>query len=222
MKLDDYTADAVCQVLGVGRLDPGPLTTGWALRMLLKPSFHPEVCVTLNASDATRCSAEVVVPAEQVWHAGLIPQIVSRATCDLGADFAAAFLAQLSSAPIMIGRWMTIDGMMFQALAIDGMSFDAVLRTPEGPRGIAGAVSEDGEESRWIRELLTVLHARIEEAVSIRALAAAGSYAGLELTSPESGPAPTRIGVLGSDDDRDALVRALSAAQDRRRKPEPT
>jgi hypothetical protein len=192
VKLDDYTADAICQALGVGGLDPGPVPTGWALRLLLKPSFHPEVCVTLNASDSTRCSAEVVVPAVQVWQAGLIPQIVSRATVDMGADFAAGFFARLSSAPILIGHWMTIDGMLYPTGSIDGMSFDAVLRTPEGARGIAGQVDENGEESRWIRELLVVLPTRTEDAVCNRALAAAGSYAGVEPTPPESGSAPTR------------------------------
>ena len=185
MKLDDYTADAICQALGAGRLDPGPVSTGWALRLLLKPSFHPEVIVTLNATDASRSAAEVAVPALQVWQAGVIPQIVSRATVDLGADFGADFLARLSSAPTVIGRWMTIDGMVFQAGWTDGMSFDAVLRTPDGARIMADHVSE-GEESRWIRDLLVVLHTRIEDAVCVRALAATGSYAGVELTAPES------------------------------------
>jgi len=221
VKLDDYTADAICHALGVGQLDPGPVSTGWALRLLLKPSFHPEVIVTLNATDAGGCIAEVAVPALQVWHAGLFPQVVSRATVDLGADSAADFLARLSSTPTVIGRWMTMDGMVFQSGSIDGMSFDAVLRTPEGARAIADQISE-GEESRWIRELLVALHARIEDAGCARALADAASYAGLDLASPEPGPAPARIGIFGSAEEREALVRAISAAQDRRGKPEPT
>jgi hypothetical protein len=219
VNLDDYTADAICQTLGLGRLDPGPVSAGWALRLVFKPSFHPEVVVTLNAPDATGCAAEVAVPAVQVWQAGLIPQIVSRATADLGAAFAADFLERLSSAPIVRGRWMTIDGMIFQAGSIDGMSFDAVLRTPEGARAIADKISEVGEESRWVRDLLVTLHARIEDAGCAGALAAAGSYAGLELVSPEPGPPATRIGIFGSDEEREALVRAISAAQDRRGKP---
>ena len=68
MHLEHYTADAICQAMGL----PGFVEESWTqcdgptLRLLLKPSFHPELCLTLfREKESTRLS--VVALAERFW-----------------------------------------------------------------------------------------------------------------------------------------------------------
>jgi len=58
MRLEDYTADAICQSMGLRFIEHS-----WAqaetptLRVVLTPSFHPELCITLSrTADAVRLS----------------------------------------------------------------------------------------------------------------------------------------------------------------------
>jgi hypothetical protein len=214
MSFDAYNPDSICWAFGVGRLDPGPVSDGWVLRLLLMPSFHAEVCVTLRAPAHARGSAEVLVPAERVWPTVPIPQFMSRAAAELDAELAVSLPAQIPAQRPDSGR----------AITIDGMPFAAVLRLPGGARTIEGVVPGTGEESDWICQLLVTLHARIEDVRCKRGLAQAGIYAGLALAcpEPEDAPPPIRIGVLGSADEREDLVRAMSAFQARRKKPDRT
>jgi hypothetical protein len=210
VEADAYNPDSICWALGVGPLDPAPVSTGWVLRVLLQPSFHAEVCVTITA-DAPSCSAEVVVPTERVSIAGPLPQFVWRATTELATDFATDLPLALMSPPER------------EHLMIDGMSFAAVLRTPTDNYEVRGGVSLLDEAGRWIREQLVAVHARIDDPGCRRGLACAGIYVGLALACPESTspPSSVRVAVLGPTDEREAVVRALSVAQERRAKPKP-
>jgi hypothetical protein len=64
LQLEQYTADAICQAMGLVRfVDPG-----WAdptIRILLMPSFHPEVCITWSRPQ--RCEISVVALTEHLW-----------------------------------------------------------------------------------------------------------------------------------------------------------
>lgn len=66
MRLEQYTADAICRSMGLDAFEPtGPSP---AVRVLLKPSFHPEVCLTLTPdADPTRACLSVVALTESFW-----------------------------------------------------------------------------------------------------------------------------------------------------------
>jgi hypothetical protein len=46
MRFDDYTDDMICTAMGFGPFVPVGKPS--VIRVLLKPSFHPEVCITLE------------------------------------------------------------------------------------------------------------------------------------------------------------------------------
>ncbi|KYF50419.1 hypothetical protein BE04_26595 [Sorangium cellulosum] len=65
MLTERYTADAICNAMGLPAfIDPGLSLP--ALRLLLMPSFDPEVCITLTgAAGDERLS--VVALTESLW-----------------------------------------------------------------------------------------------------------------------------------------------------------
>lgn len=77
MPFDAYTPDVICRSMGI----PAFIEPAWtafgssSLRILLKPSIHPEVCITLEArSDGVRLS--VVALEEMLWRK-IMPQRMS-------------------------------------------------------------------------------------------------------------------------------------------------
>jgi len=71
MRLEDYTADAICRAMDLA----GFIEESWmqsespTLRVVLKPSFHPELCVTVGrCSDAAMLSAVALI--ESFWLQG--------------------------------------------------------------------------------------------------------------------------------------------------------
>lgn len=67
MRLDQYTADAICHSMGIGPfIDPAWNSKVLAIRLLLKPSFDPEVCITVVRSDGID-RLTVVALTEMLW-----------------------------------------------------------------------------------------------------------------------------------------------------------
>lgn len=68
MQTKDYTPDAICRSLGLGDFDEGR-PRGKAhrsLRLLLCPSFDPEVCITFEDVDG-RLACQGAVARTQIW-----------------------------------------------------------------------------------------------------------------------------------------------------------
>src|SRR6478609_3412525 len=68
MRLEEYSPDAICKAMSL----PGFIEEEWAegdnptVRLVLTPSFHPELCITISRSgDGT--SMSVVSLKEQLW-----------------------------------------------------------------------------------------------------------------------------------------------------------
>lgn len=80
MTPEQYTDDAVCFAMGLGQL--APAVAGDVVRLVCRPSFHPEVCITLTPKEIFAVAlhhnlSRASVPAR-------MPEISERAT--LGAD----------------------------------------------------------------------------------------------------------------------------------------
>src|SRR5689334_5590084 len=67
MRVEQYTPDAICQALGLGPFALEPMTN-LAFRLLLTPSFSPELCVTLT-TDGSKSAVDIRTFATQFWHA---------------------------------------------------------------------------------------------------------------------------------------------------------
>src|SRR5689334_6957557 len=64
MHFVEYTPENICKALGLPAFVP-EVEEGWAARILLKPSFHVEVCITFVVTgDVSR--VEIRVPSKQV------------------------------------------------------------------------------------------------------------------------------------------------------------
>ncbi|MGL4422165.1 MAG: hypothetical protein ACRCZF_15965, partial [Gemmataceae bacterium] len=79
VQVSNYTADAICRSMGLDGFEPASTP---CIRVLLKPSFHPEVCITLgDATDAPGALLSVVALTERLW-----PQLIPRRLFDLRED----------------------------------------------------------------------------------------------------------------------------------------
>jgi len=194
MNLDQYTPDAICRSMGL----PGLIEPGWSpptLRVLLKPSFHPEVCITIGGSGA---ALSVVALAESFWRQSVpceLPTfrekalIADAAARQLYLKFAAAFVADQDPE----GRMVTLDGMSQTSCFLDDVETRQFSCHPYRP-AVSAFVSAVIE---------TAWNACSNPGVR-NALADCGKYVGLNLPreAEEVPPRLFRIAVLGTPDHR--------------------
>lgn len=201
MTLDQYTADAICRSMGLA----GFIEPTWApptLRLVLKPSFHPEACITVAGNDA---ELSVVALAESLWGQGIpceLPTFRERtflAAPDaqrMYSDFSTAFAAD--QAPD--GRVVCLDGMPVNFCLLDSDGVRQFACSPHRPE-VSALVS-------------SVIHAAWHscKGAGVRnALADCGNYVGLELPrEPEATPPKMfRVAVIGTPDNRAAFFEEL-------------
>jgi len=196
----DEELNEICFGLDVLSLRPELSTSRWAARVLLLPSFHPVVCITIRGDESGGCVAEVRVEAP-------------RGVC-----------VETTALDESVGRWLVeriedppdeVRGALF----VDGMIFAAALCNGDGSADIAGHASD--ERFAWIADLVKAVYGAMTDVHSLRGLAAAGIYVDLKLPMPDAAdePPPVRIGVLGAPGDRAELLAALDVARPRRRPP---
>jgi hypothetical protein len=113
VQLSQYTADAICRSMGLDAFEPVGLS---CVRLLLKPSFHPEVCVTVaEPADPARARLSVVALTEMLWRQQAprrLPElreevgVPAEVFAEAAAGFAAAFADRDRD-----GRRVCLDGM---------------------------------------------------------------------------------------------------------------
>lgn len=69
MDLDDYTPDAICKAMGLPSFaeDPALREHTDCLRVLFRPSFHPEVCVTCWP-EQNGLAIQTTALLQMLWH----------------------------------------------------------------------------------------------------------------------------------------------------------
>ena len=194
MDLKQYTPDAICRSMGM----PGFVEPGWSpptLRILLMPSFDPEVCLTLTGGVDARLS--VVALAEMLWRQPVprsLPTWSEQVTVpmsvvsELTTDFDAALIAERDAKGHMV--------------CADGMPVACLLK------------SEDLEEfacnpyrppvTRFVSSFIRAAWQSCRDAGVRNSLAVCGRYVGLALPVDTQLPAPdlARIMVLGTPEER--------------------
>lgn len=201
MQTDAYTPTNICQCLGLVGFDVDPQLSkaNEAIRLLLKPSFHPEVCVTIVDGRVS-----VVAARWMIWRQfEPAPMLTDRAEGELSEETFARLVAKFNEASTTVqGTGLAIDGMPVDALLF--RSGSQVLRVQQnvGLRAPFAAISAQVISEAWNS---------LESAYCRNALAEAGKYAGLTLPlTPEPPRKPTiETLILGPEGDRIQLMQAL-------------
>ncbi len=191
-----YTPDAICHSMGL----PAFIEPEWSpptLRLLLKPSFDPEVCITL-AGPADNAQLSVVALTEMLWRQpGLCVLAARRERADLPAPLfdqaIAGFDGALAADRLSDERMMCLDGMPVAACLLTGVGLEQFACSPYRP-----------EVSEFVASLTLMAWENCRTAGVRNALAACGRYVGLDLPQEPVPPTPELacVAVIGTPDAR--------------------
>ncbi len=203
MRSDDYTAHHICQSMGLAgfAVDPVLQSADEALRLLLKPSFDPEICITIT-SDGQRVEAKVVA-ARWIIGGQMIPMMTYRDQCELPM---ACFQEWVKSA-IDSGKSADTAG-----IGIDGMQVESILMK-NGE--LVVQTGHDIEKPYFSRKLtgqiIQTVWAALQDVNCKNALALAARYEQVSLPSlPAPAPKmPMQTAIIGTEEDRIELLKAM-------------
>lgn len=202
MRTDLYTAEAICQSMGLPSFDQDPacLRATAAMRLLLKPSFHPEICLTFTDGKISVVSARFMI-----WHQfEPSPMLTDRAEGWMPDD---TFIALLASTKPVAANPDAVPG-----LIIDGMPSE-LLCFSEGAVTLraGGNAGRRGDYSHVIGVAITAAWERIANPHCRNALVDVAGYVDIKLPrDPEPDRKPTvETMVLGAEDDRMQVIEAL-------------
>jgi len=211
MHIDQYTPEVVCQCLGLAGFEVthtpgGPID--W-IRLLLQPSFDPEVCLTISKA-ATAANVSVVAARRMIWHQlSPAPMLTDR---DQGRiilegyqQLAEALRSAAASSPTYIA---ICDGMQVDGIVMSSGEVTNRFRRNVSDRSLLGEAVSQAIAAAW---------GAVQSPYCRNALAAAGRYSGLELAPmPEPPRKPIiKTVVLGPEEDRHQLLKALDKQKER-------
>ena len=198
MRLEDYTADAICQSMGLRFIEHS-----WAqaetptLRVVLTPSFHPELCITLSrTADAVRLS--VVALTRQFWSQGsgvVLPTECEEAhLSSKDFDEVLALFAGVRAGFDTQGRYV----------CVDGMGSMACLVSRAGTQRFEAHVSEHRPAGQLVVRLIELAWNACRQPRVRNALAQVARYLSIEYPVEEVPPQPatTPLAVLGTPEGR--------------------
>jgi hypothetical protein len=203
MDVAQYTPDAICRSMGLAAFVE-PCWSPVTFRLLLKPSFDPEVCITLSdTSGSARLS--VVALAEMLWRQPALCALAAwreqvavpaQAFGEAVAGFAAALAADRQAE----GRMVCLDGMPVAACLLSDAGLEQFACSPYRP-----------PVSAFVSSLVRLAWESCRSAGVRNALAACGRYVGLDLPREPVPPAPELfcVAVLGTPDARAELFGLL-------------
>jgi hypothetical protein len=208
VNLEQYTADAVCRAMGIPRFaDTTDLRNDdTTMRIVLRPSFTPEVCLTLT--DGT---AAVSTLYEMLWHQPIpctLPSV--QQSFLITADQQSSFAKSLRDAVHEIRK----DERM--VIICDGMSFDAAWYNDGSIDQVSTHVTGQHVE-HLISSLIQFAFAGANHDLIRNNLANCGRYVGLDLPIEKTmfdTSKKMNIGVFGTPDDRADLIRRISPHRD--------
>lgn len=191
-----YTPDAICRAMG----RPAFVERGWSpvtLRLLLEPSFDPEVCVTLTGqAEAARLS---VVALATMLSRQSAPCVLAAWRDEVAipapvfAQAVEGFVAALVADREREGRMVCLDGMPVAACLLIDSGLEQFACSPYRP-----------EVSGFVSSLVRLAWVSCQVAGVRDALAACGRYVGLNLPREPVPPTPElfRVAILGTPDAR--------------------
>lgn len=204
----NYTSENICRALGLGGFanDWQLAESDECIRVLLKPSFHREVCISVLSKEA-KVSVVVIAALSQIWlQDSPIPQLTKVEQDD--GIFSGLQFSQLASLLKSAAEPKQQAGFF----VIDGMPAHTVLRADrEGKLCIDKNVGSEASYKSFIAEVITQAHSAIGSLSIRNALADAGNYVGLRIPSEVLPPAKdtVRTLVFGEAEQTAQLLEAL-------------
>jgi len=199
MRLEDYTPDAICQAMNLA----GFIEPSWTqadqptLRVVLKPAFHPELCITV-APTADAAKLSVVALAEQLWaQQGVVYLSSDREETQVSGNNFEKVIGLFQKAHDSLEpdrRYAFCDGMLSDACLV---SRAATLR-------LSVHVSAHQANAALIARLIDLAWHNCKRPRVRNAMAQAASYMEIKYPLQESAsesPA-TRLAIMGAPEDR--------------------
>lgn len=211
MNTQDYTPNAICQSLGLGAFDE-PWVRGKPqrqLRLLLCPSFGPELCMTFTEVE-NALTVAVASARTQIWtmpSLGLVTVDHSKSALPETSfqEIESAFRRSLAVAPQSV-------------VMIDGMPIHAVCRNYGTGITISDNPGRAAPFGQFSAQMIQLAYSVTANVGCRNGLAGAGRYVGLDLPiEPEAELGPvTRVMVLGDREEQGEVLAALAAVAGRK------
>lgn len=206
MQSEQYTPDAICNAMCVGPLvDPSWGDGTHAIRLLLKPSFHPEACITITQSNGD-AKLSVSVLAEMLWRQDV--------PCRLPAyhDDVALTKPQFTRLAHFHHEAVT-DPEAQRTVTLDGMGVNCAWTTSDGNNQLQSHIVDDSLRAFASQMIDQAWKASVNAGIR-NGLAECARYVGAEYALDPVPPKPSlfRLGVFGTPDDVDDYFRTLKAA----------
>lgn len=205
MSPEDYTPETICQAMGISPFDPGPGFHSWIFRIVLKPSFDREVCITATVEPDGQAVISIVALVDQLWPRDFYGGLERTWTDSLKLDTEA-------TARLRDGARLALRNAPASGRCLDGMAFSSLVRDEGLHHRLSGNVCLCRGIEDMLRAWLPHLHASIGDQGTRFAVARIASYVGLPLDPgklPAAANPEIKVAVLGCDNDRHEVIAAL-------------
>jgi hypothetical protein len=211
MSLDWYTPDVICQSLGLGVFEgPALLKSDRSLRLLLKPSFYPEACITVS-TDGELTTLDVVgfVHFQLFAQHGSARKIATcRCTREINKDHAEKFWTSINSCLL----YWQVNAQTTNSLVLDGMGCSALFKQS----ATASTFEQNASGPGLVRDL--VIHAiqlcwqHVHDRECCQLMGNCSKYVALQLPEKQTHPSKIRkdIAIFGSSEDQDDLQNLMN------------
>lgn len=192
--------------MGMPSFEQDPACTGAteAVRILLKPSFHPETCLTFADGQVSVVSARTMI-----WHQfEPAPMLTDRAEGAIPADVFSRLLASM----VPVTRPGAVPGIMIDGMPSELLHFQHGAITLK----VGGNAAGRGDFSAFLALAIATAWECISNPYCRNSLAEAAKYVGQSLPrehEPARKPTIETI-VLGPEEDRAELLEALRRHRD--------
>ena len=206
MNREDYTSDTICREMNL----PGFIEAPWVeaesptLRVVLTPSFHPELCITVaRGPKATLVS--VVALAEHLWIQQTAVRLHSnreQVQLPLNVFEEVIDLCRAAHTGFDPNR---------QGICCDGMGSESCLVSRASTQRLRAHVNEHKATGLFVARLIELAWNNCRTARIRNALAHAAAYLGIKYpleVLPGEKPI-TRLGILGTPEAREDYFRMI-------------
>ena len=207
MQLKHYTADAICHSMCIGPLvDPSWESGTLAIRLLLKPSFHPEACITIVRRE-NAASLDVTVLTEMLWQHDYpcrLPAHHDHCHLTMTQFTRLAYYHHEAATDLNAGRTVCVDGMGINCVWKSGNTCDQFQSNVV-----------DQSLRLFVAQMIDHAWHNSTNAGVRNGLAQCARYLGAEYPADSVASEPTlfRLGVFGTADDVDEYFRILRLSQ---------
>ncbi|MGF1578169.1 MAG: hypothetical protein ACFCD0_02270 [Gemmataceae bacterium] len=214
MRLEQYTPDTICKAFGLPGFtnDLHTNEASEAVRVLLKPSFDPEVCITIRR---THDDWEVEVRAfrEQLWHKPFPHELL------FDYEILVAPLDPFDSlhSRILATAQTITEHPQGGLICCDGMSLSCAMLNKSVVSTFNAHAIALAEINDFLPQLISLVYGALQNVACRNALAAVGEYVFLELQSVQIERRTPTLGIVifGEPEERSSL---LGNIRDRRAK----